>query len=280
MVEYKKFYIDNSNIKQYMSEIKKYELLTHEGEINLAKKIEKGDTAAFEKLVKSNLRLVVSIAKKYETPEWQLADLIQEGNIGLIKTAKKFDYRKNVRFSTYASWWIKQSIARSMSNKRRMIRLPHRKEEILRKINKTTDELSQRLNRSPSVIEVAEQLNYNTKDIINLRNMSEKVVSLYSENNENDGYYFINILNDMKYSPESIYEQKNLKNETNEILKKLKDKEREVIKSRFAFEHSKRKTLQSIAKELGISPETVRQIEKKAIKKIKDNYSYLKDFLI
>ena len=161
-----------------------------------------------------------------------------------------------------------------------MIRLPHRKEEILRKINRTTDELSQRLNRSPSVIEVAEQLNYNTKDIINLRNMSEKVVSLYSENNENDGYYFINILNDMKYSPESIYEQKNLKNETNEILKKLKDKEREVIKSRFAFEHSKRKTLQSIAKELGISPETVRQIEKKAIKKIKDNYSYLKDFLI
>ncbi|MCK4795835.1 MAG: RNA polymerase sigma factor RpoD/SigA [Spirochaetes bacterium] len=268
----------SGNLKQYFEEIKRYKLLSHEEEIILAKKIEKNDKEAFNRMVNCNLRLVVKIAKKYATPEWQLADLIQEGNIGLLKTVEKFDYRKNVRFSTYASWWIKQAIVRSMSNKRRVIRLPHRKEEKLRKINKTIIELSQELNKKPSLKEVADRLGYNEMDVLNLKNISEKIMSIDAEIN-NEGCYFINMLNDDNHSPEVMYNKINLEKETDDVLKKLKEKERQVIKSRFAFERRKRQTLKSIASDLGISPETVRQIEIKAIKKIKENYSYLKDYL-
>lgn len=270
--------IFSNNINNYFKEIQKYKLLNHEEEIELSKKIEKGNKEAFDKMVKCNLRLVVNISKKYETPEWQLGDLIQEGNIGLIKAVERYDYRRNVRFSTYASWWIKQAILRSITNKRRTIRIPHRKEEKLRKINKTFDELSQKLKRDPSVIEIANELNYDEIDIINLKNISEKVISLYNENDNNISY-FINIFDDMKYSPEFILEEKNLKKETESVLDKLNEKEREVIRLRFSFEKGKKRTLQSIAKDLSISPETVRQIERRAIKKIRENYSYLKEYL-
>ncbi len=271
-------YIFNNNINNYFKEIQKYKLLNHEEEIELAKKISKGNKESFDKMVKCNLRLVVNISKKYETPEWQLGDLIQEGNIGLIKAVERYDYRRNVRFSTYASWWIKQAILRSITNKRRTIRIPHRKEEKLRKINKTFDELSQKLRRDPSVIEIANELNYDEIDIINLKNISEKVISLYNENDNNISY-FINIFDDMKYSPEFILEEKNLKKETESVLDKLNEKEREVIRLRFSFEKGKKRTLQSIAKDLSISPETVRQIERRAIKKIRENFSYLKEYL-
>ncbi len=271
--------IFNNNINNYFKEIQKYKLLTREEEIELAKRIEQGDKLAFDKMVKSNLRLVVNFSKKYKTPEWQFSDLIQEGNIGLIKAVERFDYRRNVRFSTYASWWIKQAILRSISNKRRTIRIPHRKEEKLRKINKTIDELSQKLKRDPSLIEIANELNYTEIDIINLKNISEKVVSLYAENDNNESYY-LNMLDDLKYSPEIILEEKDLQQVTKDVLDKLNEKERDVIRLRFSFEKGKKRTLQAIAKDLGISPETVRQIERKALRKIKENYSYLKEYLM
>ncbi len=273
-----KGYNDNS-LKYYFDQIKIGNLLTPEEEVELSKRIQKGDALALDKMIRCNLRLVVKIAKRYMTPEWQLCDLIQEGNIGLMKAAEKFDYRKKVKFSTYASWWIKQAIIRSISNKRRIIRLPYRKEEKLKKINKTISELTQELNRSPSVEEISDKVGYKEIDIINLKNITENFVSIDSEVNE-EGFVFLNFLNDEKYCPERILSQDNLKKLTEEILESLKIKEKEILKQRFAFDDRKKETLKSIAKKLGISPESVRQIEIKAIKKIRENYPHLKEYLI
>jgi len=268
----------HNNLKTYFEEINENDLLSAEQEVELTKKIEKGDKAAFNTMVKSNLRLVVKIAKRYMTPEWEFSDLIQEGNIGLIKAVEKFDYTRNVRFSTYASWWIKQAIVRSISNKRRAIRLPHRKEEKLKKINKMVNLLFQDLKRMPSTKELAEKLGYNEIDILNLRNLSDNMLSIDAEIND-EGCYFINMLDDENYSPERTLSEKDLEETTEDILGKLKEKEKEILKQRFAFDSRKKETLKSIARNLGISPETVRQIEMRAIKKIKENHSYLKDYL-
>lgn len=267
----------SSNLKIYFNEIKKYKLLTHEEEIELAKRIENGDKTAFDKMVNSNLRLVVMIAKRYVTPEWKLSDLIQEGNLGLLKSVEKFNFRKGVRFATYASWWIKQAISRSVSNKRRAIRLPHRKEEKLRKINDAIEMLTLELRRKPSLTEIAENLGFDKLDILNLKNISEKIVSIDAE--IDDGFTILSILDDNINSPEILFEKNNLKNDTLLVLDELKDKEREVLKSRYAIDMRSKQTLKNIAKSLGLSTETVRQIEMKAIKKIKENYSYLKDYL-
>ena len=142
-------------LRAYFDQIKKTRLLTFEEELALSRSIQRGDEAARQRMITANLRLVVRIAKKYMTPDVSLLDLIQEGNLGLIKAASKYDDRKNVRFSTYASWWIKQAIVRALSNKRRVIRLPHRKEEKLRRINKAYNTLSQEFKRSPNSQEIA-----------------------------------------------------------------------------------------------------------------------------
>jgi RNA polymerase primary sigma factor len=268
----------HNNLKSYFDEIKLSNLLSFEEEVELSKKIQMGDKEAFNKMVNSNLRLVVKISKKYMTPEWELSDLIQEGNIGLLKAIEKFDYKRNVRFSTYASWWIKQSIMRSISNKRRTIRLPHRKEEKLRKINYTINEMFQELKRYPTVKEISAKLGYSEYDILNLRNFSDNLISIDMDVN-NEGYSIINLIDDDSYSPEKIYDKNDMQKVTSEILEKLKDKERQILRQRFAFEGNEKETLKTIAKKLDISPETVRQIEIRAIKKIKDNYSYLKDYL-
>ncbi|HET6486947.1 MAG TPA: sigma-70 family RNA polymerase sigma factor, partial [Spirochaetia bacterium] len=148
----------DDNLKAYFNQIKKAKLLTFEEELALSRRIQSGDEEARKQLVESNLRLVVRIAKGFLTPEVSILDLIQEGNLGLMRAAAKYDYRKQVRFSTYASWWIKQSIVRSLSNKTRVIRLPHRQEEKLRKINKVYNSLSQVLMREPSLQEIAEEI--------------------------------------------------------------------------------------------------------------------------
>ncbi|HPO50629.1 MAG TPA: sigma-70 family RNA polymerase sigma factor, partial [Spirochaetota bacterium] len=254
------------------------DLLSFEDEVELAKKIEKNDKTSLNKMIKSNLRLVIKIAKRYITPEWELSDLIQEGNIGLIKAVEKFDYRRNVRFSTYASWWIKQSILRSISNKRRLIRLPHRKEERLRKINVAINVMFQELKRMPTICELSERLGFSQLDIVNLRNLSENMISIDADSGDN-GCSIVNLLDDENYSPCSMLDKEEVKKVTEEVLDKLKEKEKEILKQRFALDNNRKETLKSIARNLGISPETVRQIEIRAKKKIKSNFPYLRDYL-
>ncbi len=267
-----------NNLKVYLDEVKNNSLLSADEEIELAKRISNNDKEAIDKMVKSNLRLVINIAKRYATSEWELSDLIQEGNIGLMKAVEKFDYRKNVRFSTYASWWIKQSVFRSIGDKKRLIRLPHRKEDKLRKINSAIGILFQELKRSPTVKELSDKLGYTEFEIYNLKNLTENIISIDSEN-EDEGCFLVNILDDENYSPNVIIDKEEIRKATDDMLDRLKVKEKEILKQRFAFNDSKKATLKTVAKNLGISPETVRQIEIRTIKKIRINFPHLRDYL-
>ena len=165
-------------LRAYFAQIKRNRLLTFEEELALSRRVLEGDDSARQTLIESNLRLVVRIAKKYMTRDVSLLDLIQEGNLGLIKAASKYDFRKHVRFSTYASWWIKQAIVRALSNKRRTIRLPHRKEEKLRKINKAYNSLSQELKRAPNIEEIAHELGLKKREVETIVQLSNAIVSL------------------------------------------------------------------------------------------------------
>ncbi|OHD16496.1 MAG: hypothetical protein A2Y34_15140 [Spirochaetes bacterium GWC1_27_15] len=267
-----------NTLKYYFDEIERSDLLSFKEEVELGKKIEKGDQFAFNKMVKSNLRLVIKIAKKYVTSQLELSDLIQEGNIGLIQATKKFNYRKNVKFSTYASLWIKQSIYRAIINKERKIRLPIKKEYKLRKINVTANLMFQELERMPTIKELSKKTGYKEIDIINLVKFTNNFISMDSDINE-EGRSLIDKINDVTYSPETILNKKFLKKETEGVLERLKETEKEILKLRFALNTDKKETLKSIAKNLGICTETARQIEIKAMKKIKTDFSYLKDYL-
>jgi RNA polymerase primary sigma factor len=265
-------------LNAYLYQIRNDKLLTAEEEKNLSKRVMRGDKIARESLINSNLRLVVKIARGYLTHDMELLDLIQEGNLGLIKAAEKFDFRKNVRFSTYASFWIKQSIARALSNKSRMIRLPHRKEEKLRKISKASQKLSKVNGSVPDAGELSLETNIDEKEIRSIQSLPDRILSIESTD-ENDNFSLKNILEDTKYNPAYIVMRKYLKEKTFEMMNILTLKERKVILYRYSFMNGKKYTLKDIGEELVISPETVRQIELKALKKIREHFSHLKDLL-
>jgi RNA polymerase primary sigma factor len=205
-------------------------------------------------------------------------DLIQEGNLGLIKAATKYDYRKNVRFSTYASWWIKQSIVRSLSNKRRAIRLPHRKEEILRKISKTINTLSQELMREPTVAEVAGEIGVQETEVSAILSMSNTLVSLDGEVTQETGN-LQEVFEDYSFDPDKELIRKSLREETMKFLQQLEEKERQILLYRYSFYGGKKYTLKKIGDKMGISPETVRQIEIRALKKMGEFARELKEYV-
>ena len=265
-------------LKSYFEQIKKTTLLDFDEEKLLSRKIQAGDKEAHRMLVEANLRLVVKIAKTFLTSDISLMDLIQEGNLGLIKAADKYDYRKNVRFSTYASWWIKQSIVRSLSNKRRAIRLPHRKEEILRKITKTVNTLCQELMHEPSVAEVAGALGIQEEEIASIMNISNTPVSFDGEATKDSGS-LQEIFEDYSYNPDRELMRTSLKEETMRFLKCLEEKEREILLHRYSFYGGRKYTLKSIGDKMGISPETVRQIEIRALKKLGEFAGELKNYV-
>lgn len=267
-----------SNLSAYLYQLKKDKLLTADEEKSLSKKILQGDGQARETLIKSNLRLVVKIAKGYISREMDLLDLIQEGNLGLIKAADKFDFRKNVRFSTYASFWIKQSIARALSNKSRLIRLPHRKEEKLRKVTRAQQKLSKDFGRTADNSELATETKIDQDEIRAILNLPDKVLSIESSNND-DSYSLKNTVEDPKYNPDNIVMKNYLKEKTEEMLDILTEKEKKVLLYRYSFLKGEKYTLKDIGEQLLISPETVRQIELRALKKIREHFSHLKEFL-
>ncbi len=267
-----------SNLTAYLYQLKKDKLLTADEEKSLSKKILQGDGQARETLIKSNLRLVVKIAKGYISREMDLLDLIQEGNLGLIKAADKFDFRKNVRFSTYASFWIKQSIARALSNKSRLIRLPHRKEEKLRKVTRAQQKLSKDFGRTADNSELASETKIDQDEIRSILNLPDKVLSIESSNND-DSYSLKNTVEDPKYNPDNIVMKNYLKEKTEEMLDILTEKEKKVLLYRYSFLKGEKYTLKDIGEQLLISPETVRQIELRALKKIREHFSHLKEFL-
>ena len=265
-------------LQAYFQQIKNTPLLTFDEELSLSRKIQKGNEVAKQTLIESNLRLVVKIAKAYITPDVNFLDLIQEGNLGLIKAASKYDFRKKVRFSTYAAWWIKQAIVRSLSNKRRPIRLPHRKEEALKKIQKTFYMLNQKLLRKPSVEEVAEELRMKSEDVASILNAASTVASLDNEAHFESGS-LLDVCEDTTYDPDAELMNKSMREETMKFLERLLEKEKQILLYRFSFYGGKKYTLKKIGEQLGISPETVRQIEMRAIRKLRKHADELREYV-
>ena len=261
----------------YFSQIKAYPLLDFSEELNLSRRIRQGDTKALNELINSNLRLVVKMARPYSTQDVPFIDLIQEGNIGLIQAAKKYDYEKNIRFSTYASWWIRQFIIRFLTNKRRIVRLPHRKEEMLRRIQRSFHTLSQTLMHQPRSKDIADELGISEQDVDFILNMSSGPLPLELSNGR-DGELTVDIHEDYTYNPEKDLFRQYYREGARKFLSRLKDRERQILSYRYLLEGDAPHTLKEIGAKLNISPETVRQIEMRALAKIRKNADELKNF--
>jgi RNA polymerase primary sigma factor len=270
----------NDDILQaYFNQIKGIPLLTFEEELELSKRIQTGDPDARRKLIEANLRLVVKIARFYMTSDVSFMDIIQEGNIGLMHAAEKYDYLKNVRFSTYASWWIRQSISRFLANKRRTIRLPHRKEELLRKIQRAYHSLSQVLMRQPNTDEIAEEIGIPLEDVEYILYMTNGMVSLEMESGNDDSAAVVDLHEDYTYSPERAMLKKSSRDDTLRFLSRLKERERRILTYRYQLDGGEQYTLKKIGAKMGLSPETVRQIEIRALNKIRRDGRALWDAL-
>ncbi len=276
-IENKEEFFTNNNIsdtediiKLYLAETSRVPLLTISEEIELAKRIECGDEEAKKKLCEANLRLVVSIAKRYTNRGLSLLDLIQEGNIGLFKAVGKFDYTKGYKFSTYATWWIRQAITRSLADQARTIRIPvHRVEEINR-LMRAQRVLIQELNRDPSEKELAERLQISEDKVRELIMNSQEVISFETPVGDDEDTMVGDLIPDKdSVSGEDYAISLALKNDLVEILKLLSDRERDVIKLRFGLDDGKSKTLEEVGQIFGVTRERIRQIESKALRKLR-----------
>ncbi|OGX06978.1 MAG: hypothetical protein A2Z88_04210 [Omnitrophica WOR_2 bacterium GWA2_47_8] len=257
-------------IKAYLKEIRPIPLLTAEDEIRLSRRIRKGDKKARETMIRSNLRLVISIAKRYTGLGVPLSDLIEEGNIGLMKSVEKFDPDKGFRFSTYAAWWIKQGISRAIIDQGKMIRVPvYMNEEIL-KYKKATEALTHRLKRKPTHAEVAKKLQVGVDKVRDLERSIAKMSSLDAPIGEEGEGQVIDIVEDESLiSPDEQLEVFFNKERAMEFLQLLSERERKILDMRYGLTDGETRTLAEIAKVLGVSRERVRQIEAAAIKRIR-----------
>jgi len=269
---------DKEVLQIYFDQIKAYPLLGLDEEMELARLIQQGNQAALHTLIKSNLRLVLKIARAYSAPDVPFIDLIQEGNMGLMHAAEKYDFEKKLRFCTYASWWIRQFIARYLTNKRRIVRLPHRKEEMLRKIQRAYHTLSQTLMHQPRTEEIAEELGISVQDIDFIVNMSSGPLPLELDVDRDDSPMVMEMHEDYTYCPERNMMRQYYCDGARSFLNRLKDRERQVLSYRYQLEGGKPHTLKEIGDKMDLSPETVRQIEKKALAKIRSHADELKKF--
>jgi RNA polymerase primary sigma factor len=263
--------ISTDAIRSYLYEIGRIPLLTGEEEVILAKRIEKGDNEATQLLITANLRLVVSIAKKYSKSNLELLDLIQEGNIGLMRAVEKFDYTKGFKFSTYATWWIRQAITRAIADQARTIRIPVHMIETINKFNKTSNILATKLGRPPKDEEIAKEMDIEVEKIAEIRKIKQNPTSLATPIGEEKDSKLQDIIpDDWSQSPEDYATGEYLKNQLRDILDSLQDRERRVLSLRFGLDDGVSRTLEEVGKEFGVTRERIRQIEAKALKKLKE----------
>jgi RNA polymerase primary sigma factor len=269
-------------VRMYLKEIGSIPLLSGEEEIELAKRIEQGDEDAKQKLAESNLRLVVSIAKRYVGRGMSFLDLIQEGNLGLIKAAEKFDYRKGYKFSTYATWWIRQAITRAIADQARTIRIPVHMVETINKIIRAQRALTQKLGREPSPQEIAKEVNMPADKVREVLKISQEPVSLETPiGEEEDSHLGDFIPDDNEPVPAEAAEYAVLKEQLNEVLDTLTDREQKVLRLRFGLDDGRARTLEEVGKEFNVTRERIRQIEAKALRKLRhpSRSKKLKDYL-
>ena len=262
----------------YIYQIKKSPLLTFEEELELSRCIKNGDKAARCRLIEANLRLVVKIAYGYISKDTSLMDLIQEGNIGLIRAVEKYDYEMRVRFSTYAAWWIRLSISRYLAGKQRTIRLPLKKEETFSRIQKAYNILNQLYMRKPTAREIAAEIGISIKEVELILGISHDTVSLDTINDNCEANGFTEFLADLTYSPERELLKKSSREATLGILNSLKDREKNIIIYRYQLKGDKRYTLKNISEKIGLSRETIRQIENRALRKLRSHADELRFF--
>ena len=257
-------------VRMYLREIGKIPLLTFEEELELAKLVLDGDEDAKKKLSESNLRLVVSIAKKYVGRGMLFLDLIQEGNMGLIKAVEKFDYTKGYKFSTYATWWIRQAITRAIADQARTIRIPVHMVETINKLIRTSRLLLQRLGREPSPEEIAEELEIPVEKVMEIQKIAQDPVSLETPIGEEDDSHLGDFIqDDDSPAPQDAAAYTMLKEQLEEVMNTLTPREAKVLKLRFGLEDGKARTLEEVGKEFDVTRERIRQIEAKALRKLR-----------
>ncbi len=266
--------IYDDSIQMYLREIGKVPLLTGEEEIDLAKRIGKGDVAARKKLTEANLRLVVSIAKKYMGRNLGLLDLIQEGNLGLFRAVEKFDWRKGYKFSTYATWWIRQAITRALADQSRTIRIPVHMVETLNKYAQAERSLVQDLGREPLPEEIAAEMGIEVEKVYHLKKISQETVSIDSpvgddENEESNLGDFI--VDEDTTKPNEMAGRQILREYVQGILTDLDPREQKILKMRFGLEDGVTHTLEEVGEEFGVTRERIRQIESKALERIREH---------
>ena len=261
--------VDNS-IKIYMREMGQFSMLSADEEIKLANRIAEGDQSAKNELVEANLRLVVSLARHYQGCGLSYQDLIQEGNIGLIKAAEKFDVSKGFRFSTYASWWIKQSLSRAIADQSRTIRIPVHMTENINKFKKTERELLNQLNREPKIKEIADAMGISEKQAKEIQSYIVEPTSLDIQVGDDDDTTIGSFIEDTHFiNPESAYIKESNGDIVNAVLDTLSDREANILRLRFGIGGKKAMTLEEVGKEYGLTRERIRQIEAKALRKLR-----------
>ena len=269
-------------VRMYLKEIGKVSLLSADEEIELAKRMEKGDEAAKKRLAEANLRLVVSIAKRYVGRGMLFLDLIQEGNLGLIKAVEKFDYRKGYKFSTYATWWIRQAITRAIADQARTIRIPVHMVETINKLIRVSRQLLQELGREPTPEEIAEEMDMPVDRVREILKISQEPVSLETPIGEEEDSHLGDFIQDDNVPvPAAAAAFTLLKEQLAEVLSTLTDREQKVLRLRFGLDDGRARTLEEVGKEFNVTRERIRQIEAKALRKLRhpSRSRKLKDYL-
>lgn len=277
----KGFNIDDP-VKMYLKEIGKIPLLSADEERILAENMEAGDIEAKKKLAETNLRLVVSIAKRYVGRGMQFLDLIQEGNMGLMKAVEKFDFRRGFKFSTYATWWIRQAITRSIADQARTIRIPVHMVETINKLVRIERQLVQELGREPTNEEISEHMGIEVNKVNEIRKIAQEPVSLETPIGEEDDSHLGDFIEDeTAIAPDEAANFSMLKEQLNQVLSTLSDREKKVLELRFGLNDGTPRTLEEVGKEFEVTRERIRQIEAKALRKLKhpSRSQKLKDFL-